>query len=157
MKIYTIGHSSRTFSEMLQILQIYHIETVVDVRRYPQSKRFPHFNRVNLEKALKSDGIQYNWLGELLGGFRKEDYTEYVKTDAFVNGIHQFIKIAGNTLTGLMCSELNWSRCHRQFIADYLVKMGYNVTHIMNEHQKSKHTLRVVDNTRESILPDFLR
>ncbi len=156
MKLFTIGHSSRTFSELIQILLVYRIETLVDVRRYPQSKRFPHFNREKFEKALRSEGIQYYWLGELLGGFRTEDYTEYVKTDAFVNGINQIIKIAGNALTGLLCSELNWSRCHRQYIADYLVRMGYKVTHIINEYQKSNHTLRVTDKTRESILPDFL-
>ncbi len=68
--IYTIGHSNRSFEEFVKILLSYKISTVIDVRRFPTSKKYPHFERKYLENKLLEHGIKYYWLGELLGGYR---------------------------------------------------------------------------------------
>jgi len=141
MNLFTIGHSTRTLDDLLQLLKIYEIETLVDVRRFPRSKRFPHFNRAQLEKSLPDQQIKYCWLGEALGGFRKEGYHEYMKNDEFTKGITHLLKIAELEQTVIMCSENDWSRCHRKEIAEYLVKQGHQVIHIVSETQIYEHKL----------------
>ena len=142
MDLVTIGHSTRTLDELIHILQTYGIETLVDVRRFPGSKKYPPFNREHLEEVLPEHAIRYCWLGESLGGFRKGGYKAYVKTEEFETGITQLLKIAENTRTAIMCAEIVWFRCHRNYIAEHLVKMGHRVTHIVNEKRKYEHKLR---------------
>ncbi len=148
MDLFTVGHSTRTLEELIGILQTYGIETIVDVRRFPGSKKFPHFNRENLEEILPKHSIKYCWLGESLGGFRKGGYKEYIKTEEFENGINQLLKIAENSRTAIMCSEIVWFRCHRNYISEHLARMGHQIIHIVNEKRKYEHKLR--ENTKVS-------
>ena len=96
MKIYTIGHSNRPLDEFIAILTKYKIEAVADIRRFPTSKRFPWYKRENLEIVLKKNGIKYFWLGDLLGGYRKGGYAQYMITEDYKKGIEEIIRISGN-------------------------------------------------------------
>jgi len=73
MKIFTVGHSTRSWPEFLQLLQKYAISLVIDVRAFPSSQRFPHFNREYLARELFGAGISYWWLGRELGGYRRRE------------------------------------------------------------------------------------
>src|SRR5512141_118890 len=86
--LYTIGHSTRTLDELIQALQAHSIETLVDIRSFPMSRRLPHFNRESLEKTLPAAGIQYVWMKEL-GGRRKKTLADppniALRNDSFRN------------------------------------------------------------------------
>jgi len=128
-KIFTVGHSNRTVEEFIKILKEAGVEVVVDVRRFPRSK-FEHFNRENLQSILKKNGIEYYYLGEKLGGFRKGGYENYTKTEEFNEGIEELIKIAREKPTAIMCAEKLVFRCHRRFIAKRLEELGFTVMHL---------------------------
>ncbi len=137
-KIYTIGHSTRSWKEFVKILKAYGIEIIVDVRRFPSSKKFPWFSKEHMEKALKGEGIKYFWIEEL-GGYRKGGYANYTQTQEFEKGLEKLLEIAEKGKTAMLCSELLWWRCHRRYIADILVKRGTEVLHIWNENKSEKH------------------
>ncbi len=140
-RIYTIGHSNRTISELLLILRNYDIKVLADVRRFPKSTKNPQFNRENLERQLRKHNIKYYWLGEELGGYRKGGYQEYMKTEDYIKGIQKLLEIVGSTNGNvvLMCSERLWFKCHRRFIADTLTDLGYKVIHIIDLDKVQEH------------------
>ena len=142
MLIYTIGHSSRSLDQFIKLLKKYGIKRVIDVRRFPVSTKYPHFNRENLEKSLKSSKIKYFWLGDLLGGYRSGGYEKYMETDQFKEGIEKLLSITLDRKTAIMCAEIVWFRCHRRFISDHLVGMGHKVVHIIDEKRIYEHKLR---------------
>ncbi len=137
--IFTVGHSTRTLEELVRILSSHKITAVVDVRHFPVSKKFPWFSRENLEKELEKHGIKYFWLGEELGGYRKEGYINYTKTDTYKKGIKKLLEIAKKERVAVLCAELVWWRCHRRFIADTLLEHGEEVLHIWDEKHVEKH------------------
>ena len=144
--IYTIGHSTRTLDELVAALQGHGIETLMDIRSFPMSRRLPHFNRESLETELPRCGIAYVWSKELGGrrkkmrddspntGLRNEsfrNYADYAATDAFRVGFTRLRDLAGSQRCAIMCSEAVWWRCHRRIISDYLIAQGIPVMHIM--------------------------
>ena len=133
MKLYTIGHSNRTMEEFLEILKAHDIENLVDVRRFPGSKKFPHFNKENFEKVVPENDINYFYLGKELGGFRKGGYRNYTKTKEFREGIEKLLEIGKRGRTVIMCSERLPFHCHRRFISRELVKSGSIVIHIIEK------------------------
>jgi uncharacterized protein (DUF488 family) len=107
--IYTLGTSTRSLDELLSIFESYGVQAIADVRRFPGSKRFPHFNRENLETSARAQGIAYHWLGEELGGYRKGGYETYKQEAAFQEGLKRLEEVAGKSLTVFMCAErLPW-------------------------------------------------
>jgi uncharacterized protein (DUF488 family) len=140
--IYTIGHSTRAIGEFIDLLKKYNITILVDVRRFPGSKKHPHFNKENLDMILGKHFIRYFWLGELLGGFRKEGYEKYTKTDEFRKGLEDLREIITQGTVAIMCAEIVWFRCHRRYISDKLVLLGSEVTHIVDEKRTYVHKLR---------------
>ena len=141
-RVYTLGHSNRSLQEFLEIIKEYKIRRLVDVRRFPKSSKYPYFNRENLARTLRSIGVDYIWLGDLLGGFRSGGYEEYMKTREYLEGIRRLIEIIEETRDGfiaIMCSERLWFKCHRRFIADTLTEMGYNVVHIVERNKVYQH------------------
>lgn len=151
--IYTIGHSTRTLDEFIALLEAFSIKMLVDVRSYPGSRRYPHFNKENLAKELPLNNILYMHLASL-GGRRKSSvhsknsawkndafrgYADYMETDEFKNGIEELKNIASKHNTAFMCSEAVWWRCHRSMIADYLKAEGWKVLHIINDKKKEEH------------------
>ena len=161
--IWTIGHSTRSFEEFLDMLQSFSIELIADIRSYPGSRRFPQFNKEALEVSLAQHNIQYAHFKNL-GGRRKANpdskntgwrhaafrgYADYMETNAFKDGI---IKLANRALeqrTAYLCSEALWWRCHRSMISDYLRLQGWNVMHIMGIGKAEPHSYtepaRIVD------------
>jgi uncharacterized protein (DUF488 family) len=130
--IYTVGTSTRSREEFIELLRHYHLTSVADVRSFPQS-RFEHFNRENLAKMLSEVAIDYVYLGTELGGYRKGGYQAYAQTDAYQAGIHKLEKIAQNGSTAFMCAERFAWKCHRRFIASTLEQRGWAVLHIIEK------------------------
>lgn len=151
--IWTIGHSTRSENEFLAILHSFQIEMLVDVRRFPGSKKFPHFNKSALEAYLPEAGINYLHIVEL-GGRRKpkpdspntiwrnesfRGYADYSGKEAFQEGIARLTEAAARKRTAYMCSEAVWWRCHRAIVSDYLKSKGWIVRHIMQEGVAKEH------------------
>ena len=151
--IWTIGHSTRTLEHFIAMLQSFSIEMLVDVRSFPGSRRYPDFNKENLEISLPEKDIQYTHL-KLLGGRRpvKKDskntgwrhpafrgYADYMETDEFKKGIEELEQIAIKQKTVYMCSEAVWWRCHRSMVSDYLKLQGWAVYHIMETGKATAH------------------
>ena len=152
--IWTIGHSTRTQEQFVEMLQSFSIEVLVDIRTYPGSNRYPHFNKENLEASLSENNIEYIHLKSLGGrrqpkpdskntawknaGFR--GYADYMETNEFISAIQQLEEIAIKQRTAYMCSEALWWRCHRSLVSDYLKLNGWKVVHIMDIGKSTEHT-----------------
>lgn len=163
--IYTIGHSTRTFDELVAALRAHGVATLVDIRAFPISRRLPHFNRESLEGELPKRGIKYVWRKEL-GGYRKQirndspntglrnnsfrNYADYMLTPEFAQAIEQLLEIAGSGKTAIMCAERVYFHCHRMLVSDYLTAHGHTVLHIDDD----KHPLRPHRLTAEAHLVD---
>lgn len=161
--IFTIGHSTRTIGEFLELLSSFDIKIVADIRRLPGSRKFPQFDQDALKESLKENGIQYVYM-EDLGGRRKADpdsknttwrnksfqgYADYMETESFANGAAELAKFALEKPTAMMCSEVVWWRCHRSMVSDYFKAQGWEVLHIMALGKATEHPYtapaRVVD------------
>lgn len=151
--IYTIGHSNRLLEEFLAMLQSYHIGLIADIRSLPGSRKYPHFDKEELQVILPQSNIQYVHLASL-GGRRRPDknskntswrhpafrgYADYMETDAFSEGINDLKKAGLHLPTAYMCSEAVWWRCHRAMISDYLKVQGWTVLHIMDIGKAKEH------------------
>lgn len=161
--LWTIGHSTRSLEDFLALLQGNSIETLADVRHFPGSRKYPHFNVENLRPALRAAGIAYESFTDL-GGRRKVDpdspntawrhpafrgYADYMDTDAFREGIERLKAVARAHRTAIMCAEAVWWRCHRGLISDVFKLHGTCVLHIMGPGKPREHpwtsAARVVD------------
>ena len=153
LTLWTIGHSTRTLPDFLELLKRHRIEAVGDVRSFPGSRRYPHFNAQELEPSLGKVGILYAPLKKL-GGRRKPGadsphtvwrnasfraYADYMDTAEFRSGIDELLGLAKAKRTAIMCSEAVWWRCHRSMIADYLKSLGITVEHIMDGKEDVIH------------------
>jgi uncharacterized protein (DUF488 family) len=138
-KIFTIGHGGLSRDEFLRRLQTHGIAALADVRRFPTSKRHPHFSRAALSAALNEQGIVYHWLGEKLGGYRSEGYETYTNTEDFQQGCKELIHLAELQPLAFMCAELDYHACHRRFIAAYLQQQDFEVLHIDKSGGLSAH------------------
>jgi len=137
--IYTIGTSTRRLKEFVDALKYYGMERIIDVRHFPTSSRFPHFKRERLNRSLPRKGIDYIFLGEKLGGYRPGGYEAHMKTAEFEEGLGEMEKVAGEKVSAFFCAEKLFWRCHRRFIADALVKKGWEVHHIIEKGRQYKH------------------
>ncbi|MFN3532976.1 MAG: DUF488 family protein [Candidatus Brocadia sp.] len=136
--IYTIGTSARKLREFIETLKYYEVERVIDVRHFPTSSRFPHFKRERLNRSLPGKCIDYIYLGEKLGGYRPGGYEAHMKTPEFEEGIRDLEKVAGEKVSAFFCAEKLFWRCHRGFIADALIKRGWEVHHIIEKGKVMK-------------------
>jgi uncharacterized protein (DUF488 family) len=151
--IYTIGHSTRSEEEFIAILRSFKIQLLADVRTYPGSKRYPHFNKENLQRSLSEQQVVYRHFPGL-GGRRKpvkdskntawrndafRGYADYMEGGEFMNAIEDLQQLAAENKTVYMCSEAVWWRCHRSLISDYLKAQGWVVLHIMGENKSEEH------------------
>jgi uncharacterized protein (DUF488 family) len=145
--VHTVGHSTRTIDDLIELLNTHRVEWVIDVRRWPMSRRYPHFNRETLAASLQGSGIGYTWRPDL-GGFRKaapdspntawrvatfRAYADYMLTSPFATIIEELESLAASQRITLMCAEAVHWRCHRQLIADAFLVRGWNVQHIRND------------------------
>ncbi len=132
MALYTVGHSNRSLEEFIDLLKSFEIKVLVDVRSFPSSKKVPHFNRVSLETNLSLYNINYLWMGDTLGGFRKEDYQVYTLTAEFQAGI-QKLKSLIDQRVAIMCAEKFPWRCHRIYISREFQHQGIKCIHILSK------------------------
>jgi uncharacterized protein (DUF488 family) len=163
LELWTIGHSNHTLETFMGLLRSHEIHALVDVRRYPGSRRYPHFNAEELSAALAKAEVEYVPSPEL-GGRRKplkdspnaawenemfRGYADHMMTDEFRDAIGRLSKLAQKKRTAIMCAEALWWQCHRSLIADYLKAGGAKVWHILGESKVEEHPYttpaRVVD------------
>jgi uncharacterized protein (DUF488 family) len=153
--VYTVGHSTRTLDEFVSMLKAHGVAGVADVRRFPGSRRLPHFNAESLARALPELGMNYVPC-PLLGGRRKPDpgsantgwrnesfraYADYMQTPPFLEGLEHLMATAGRTPLAMMCSEAVPWRCHRSLIGDALVVRGWAVLDVMSPTKATPHKL----------------
>ena len=151
--IWTIGHSTRSLDEFIGMLKSFQIELVVDIRSFPGSRRYPHFNKEALAVSLSENEIEYNHLREL-GGRRKtrsdsnnmgwrlaafRGYADYMETDMFNKAIKELEYIGDKKRVAFMCAEAVWWRCHRSLVSDYFKFQGWTVIHIMGIGKGEEH------------------
>jgi uncharacterized protein (DUF488 family) len=135
--IYTIGHSTHSIEEFINMLRSFHIQTLADIRRFPGSLKYPQFNKESLRESLERENIPYIHL-EGLGGRRKAQkdsrndrwrnisfrgYADYMETEDFERAV----------------SEAVWWRCHRALVSDYLKAKGWQVWHILASGKAEEH------------------
>lgn len=152
---YTLGHSTRSLAEFLEILAESGIRRVLDVRRFPGSRRFPQFNSESLAGELNKHGIEYRHLAELggrrrasaasAGGYWRTEgfrgFSEYMRTPEFRKVLDNLMALAGEKRSAIICSEAVPWRCHRQLISDALVLNGMPVTHLMSVGKRQAHVV----------------
>lgn len=138
MKVFTIGHSTRSFDDFRETLSQYGIDMIVDIRKLPSSTKFPQFDRKYLEKELPSHGISYVHFPDL-GGFRRGGYAAYAQTPEFKEAVRKFLTIVKGKHAAVMCAEILWYRCHRRYVATELVNQGFPVVHIYNKQKTQDH------------------
>jgi uncharacterized protein (DUF488 family) len=145
--VHTIGHSTRAIEDFALLLKAHKIELVVDVRRWPSSRRYPHFRREALAVSLNPSGMEYIWRGDL-GGFRKPSadsqntawkvgafraYADFMLTPEFEKIMQEMERLVANKRIAIMCAEAVPWRCHRQLLADAFLVRGISVRHIMDD------------------------
>ena len=146
--VYTIGHSTRSIAGFVELLRHGRVELVVDIRSFQRSRTNPQFNLDALPKALAAWQIGHQRIAEL-GGRRKKseivlpdvngfwinqsfhNYADYALSDEFRAGLSQLTELSRERRCAIMCSEAVWWRCHRRFVADYLLCGGRDVFHLM--------------------------
>jgi len=129
--IYTLGTSTRSPEEFIELVRSHNIEVVVDVRRFPTS-RFEHFKKEKLAKLLLDAGIDYIYMGLELGGYRKGGYKAFTFTPDFKSGVNKLEEIAQTKKVAIVCAERFPWRCHRRFIAMALLDKGWQINHIID-------------------------
>jgi uncharacterized protein (DUF488 family) len=151
--VWTIGHSTRAADEFNQILLSLEIAALVDVRSFPGSRRYPHFSKSELSRALEGAGILYSHSPQL-GGRRRPTlhskntawknasfraYADHMESEEFKQGIEDLLDLAQAKRTAVMCAEALWWRCHRSLISDYLKAYAIDVTHILDDQHTQAH------------------
>lgn len=165
--IWTIGHSNRSQEELLALLDSASIEQVVDIRRFPGSRRQPQFARDALADAFAQRGILYRHLPELGGrrgkpasdspntGWRVAQfaaYADHMQSEEFDRGLEALMLIAATRRSAMMCSEAVPWRCHRRLVADALTVRGWKVCDIMAINKVTLHTLTDFASVRGGLL-----
>jgi uncharacterized protein (DUF488 family) len=154
--VFTVGHGTRTTDDLARILKAAGVGRLIDVRRFPGSRRHPHFAQTALERDLPERGIAYEWRGEQLGGRRSrksgvsrhtaltnkafQGYADYMDTSEFREALRLLeMDAAADPPLAVMCAETLWWRCHRKMIADALTLDGVEVVHLIDERSRREH------------------
>ena len=150
--VFTIGHSTRSIPEFVELLQAGEVQLVVDIRSFPRSRTNPQYNADVLPGELEPFQIAHMRIAEL-GGLRGKvtgipaevngfwenrsfhNYADYALSDAFRAGFAQLLDVATTRRTAIMCAEAVWWRCHRRIVADYLMNAGRSVFHLMGTNE----------------------
>jgi uncharacterized protein (DUF488 family) len=155
MPLFTIGHSTHSLEELLALLAEQEVDLLVDVRRFPGSRRHPHFAREALAPAIEGVGIEYRWV-EALGGRRSRrkgsphtawkvagfaGYADHMDTPGFQAAAGDLLAAAESRAVCVMCAEARPEQCHRRLIADHATAQGTPVTHILARRRTALHQL----------------
>ncbi len=154
--LFTVGHGDRQIQSFIDMLRAADVRILVDVRRYPGSRRHPQFGRDALSAALQDAGIEYRWAGETLGGRRTvrpdsphhalrnegfRAYADHMDTRAFQVALEELLAEAGSAFVAIMCAERHPSNCHRSLISDAVVARGGKVVHLLEPGRSCAATL----------------
>jgi uncharacterized protein (DUF488 family) len=154
--LFTVGHGTRSSEAFIRLLHEAQVSTLIDIRRFPGSRRHPQFGRDALAAALREGRIRYEWQGEALGGRRSgrpgsrhtalrnrsfSGYADHMDSPAFRTAVDALIVRAGVERLSLMCAETLWWRCHRMLVADALVMRGATVIHLLDVGEWQPHRL----------------
>lgn len=149
-----MGHGTLAAEQFAAVVRAAGVKTVVDVRRYPASRRHPHFSGEAMAAWLPANGVDYRWLAALGGrrrpspdspntAWRNEQfraYADHMATDEFAAGVDQLKELAVHVPVAVMCSEAVWWRCHRRLLADHLVLVeGISVYHVFHDCRLTPH------------------
>jgi uncharacterized protein (DUF488 family) len=155
-EILTVGHSNHEEQEFVELLRGAGVELIADVRRYPHSRRQPHFDHTALAAVLLEARVDYRWLGDSLGGRRTpapdspngawevaqfRGYADHMASEEFADGLAALVQLAMDRRTAIMCAEAFWVRCHRRLIADALTVRGWRVLHLGSSGRLEEHSL----------------
>jgi len=155
MTVWTIGHSTRALEELVDLLRAHDVDTVVDVRTVPRSRRHPQFEKTALAESLPQATIAYTHMPGL-GGLRKprvdspntglrnqgfRGYADYMQTPEFGRHVMELVTLAASARVAVMCAEAVPWRCHRSLLSDALVTRGVRVLHIIGRAEPSSHVL----------------
>jgi uncharacterized protein (DUF488 family) len=155
VRLFTIGHSSHPLERFVTLLRGASVTQVADVRRWPRSRRHPHFDDDALAVELAPCGIAYAHLPEL-GGHRDpvagsvndgwdvpgfNGYADHLASEELARGVARLDALAAARVTAVMCAEGDWRRCHRQLLADVLVLRGDDVLHVLPDGAVEPHAL----------------
>jgi len=154
--LFTVGHSTHPIERFLELLGEHGIATLADVRSFPSSRRWPHFNQEPFAQALGRAGVEYRWL-KRLGGRRHSrrpdsphsawtvaafrSYADFTESAEFAEGLDELTVIATTARTAILCSEGLWWRCHRRIVSDQMTVRGWDVEHIMPDGKLTVHRL----------------
>lgn len=155
-RIYTLGHSASAWEKFIALLRRHGVQTVVDIRSAPRSRRQPQFDLETLAERLPAAGITYHHLKELGGknrpasspspntGLPREwrPYADYLLGAEAERGLARLLALADLGLVALMCAEADWRKCHRQILSDWLLARGYQVWHLADGQDPQEHKLR---------------
>ena len=146
--IFTIGHSTRSIEEFVDVLRSGPADLVVDVRTVPKSRRNPQYNEDVLGKELSPYQVGYTRIAGL-GGLRGKshdvptqvnghwlnqsfhNYADYALSEEFAASLDELLELSCERRAAIMCAEAVWWRCHRRIIADYLIARARTVLHLM--------------------------
>lgn len=151
LPIFTIGHSTRSIPEFVALLRAGGVQLVVDIRTVPRSRTNPQYNLDTLPDALAPFQIAHVRIAEL-GGLRSKsrvppevngmwrnqsfhNYADYALSELFRHGLGALLALAEERRTAIMCAEAVWWRCHGRIVADYLIRDGRSVFHLMGEER----------------------
>lgn len=158
LTVFTVGHSNHPIERFRAILKQTGIEMLADIRRFPGSRKHPHFHGDALASALIQHGIAYHWI-EALGGRRPKvrneaqsqnsglrnqsfrNYADYMATPQFRAGLEELMTLAQERRTAMMCAEGLFWQCHRRLVSDYLVAAGADVQHIFPNGTTKPHVM----------------
>lgn len=165
--VLSIGHGLRSGSEFLALLEKFRVDTLVDVRSIPYSKRNPFFRREHLATALKASGMQYLFLGDQLGGRPKDatcydaagnvDYAVLRRKPSFRQGLDRLLHCASHHLVAIMCSESDPAHCHRtRLVGEALHDKGVRVLHVdVNGNLRLHSDIMLVVNKGKNVVDLF--
>jgi uncharacterized protein (DUF488 family) len=157
-QLFSIGHSNQLLDRFLSLLAQNRIKTLVDIRRFPGSRKYPHWNQDNLAASLQEAGIKYHWI-EGLGGRRRSkkadsvslnlglrnesfrSYADYMLTEEFHQATEKLLEIASRKRTTMMCAEAVYWRCHRRLVSDFLLANNITVQHLFPNGEVRPHKL----------------
>jgi uncharacterized protein (DUF488 family) len=169
MVVFTVGHSSLSLEAFAALLRGAGVTQVADVRRWPRSRRHPHFDDDALAVELAPFGVAYAHVVEL-GGHREpvtgsandgwdeaafNGYADHLATEEFARGVGRLTALASARPTAVMCAEGDWRRCHRQLVADVLALRGDDVRHIAPGGAVEPHLVTEFAVTGEGAVPRY--
>jgi uncharacterized protein (DUF488 family) len=152
--IFTVGHGARPIGAFIAVLRSAPVATLLDIRRFPGSRRHPQFGRDALALALSQAGMAYEWWGETLGGRRSGrpgsrhtalrnaafgGYADHMDTEAFRAAVDEVVRRTGTERLAIMCAETSWRHCHRMLVADALTLRGARVVHLLDVGRREGH------------------